>query len=255
MPFRHDLAVEMAQNAAERIGILCSVDQPVFSAAAERLRESGYTVRFFDPRSKIPPSKLDDLSLLVNKQVFPVTLPCLDHARRAGIPLWNDLPATIAFSSRLICLQALEEVGFRIPTVTFEKPAGEYVAKDYYVWNGEPELNGEGDFYQELVPTEPIDYKYYAVDDGERIRTAGRRVTSKLYGPKRFLSKARTRPRLTVGLQRLVERTGLRGLGVDFVRDEQDRFWAVDLNLAAGYRNTGLKPAICRSIRASLPDR
>ncbi|WP_254810554.1 hypothetical protein [Natronosalvus amylolyticus] len=243
----------MAQNAADRIGILCSADQPVFSAVAERLRESGYTVRFFDPRSNISPSKLDHLSLLVNKQVFPVTLPSLDYARRTGIPLWNNLPATIAFSSRLICLQALEEVGFRTPTVTFEKPAGEYVAKDYYIWNGDPELNGEGDFYQELIPTKPVDYKYYAVNDGECIQMAGRRVTSKLYRPKRFLGKARARPRLTARLQRLVERTDLRGLGVDFVRDDENRFWAIDLNLAAGYRNTGLELAICRSIRASLP--
>jgi len=79
------------------------------------------------------------------------------------------LVATIAFSSRLICLQTLEEVGFRTPSVTFEKPAGEYVAKDYYIWNGDPELNGEGDFYEELVPTKPVDYKYYTVNDGECI--------------------------------------------------------------------------------------
>lgn len=244
----------MARNAADRIGILCSADQPVFTAVAGRLRESGYTVRFFDPRSKISPSKLDDLSLLVNKQVFPVTLPSLDYARRRGIPLWNNLPATIAFSSRLLCLHALEAVGFRTPTVTFDKPAGEYVAKDDSIWSGEPELNGEGDFYHELVPSEPVDYKYYAVNDGECIQTAGRRVTSKLYGAKRFLSKARARPTLTARLQRLVERTELRGLGVDFVRDDENRFWAIDLNLAAGYRNTGLEPVIYQSIRASLPD-
>ncbi|WP_132057412.1 hypothetical protein [Halorussus amylolyticus] len=138
--------------------------------------------------------------------------------------------------------------------MTFEKPAGEYVAKDYSIWSGEPELNGEGDFYQELISTEPVDYKYYAVDDGERIQTAGRRVTSKLYGPKRFLGRARARPTLTASLRRLVERADLRGVGVDFVRDDEGRFWAVDLNLAAGYRNTGLESAICESICASLSD-
>lgn len=246
------MVVGMARDEPDRIGILCAVDQPVFAAVAERLRESGYAVQFFDPRSAISPDRIEELSLLVNKQVFPVTLPALGHARRTGTPLWNDLPATIAFSSRLICLRALEEVGFRTPTVTFAKPAGEYVAKDHYIWNGEPELNGEGDFYQELIPTEPVDYKYYAVDDGERIQTAGRRVTSKLYGPKRFLGRARTRPKLTARLQRLVERAGIRGVGVDLVRDDENRFWAVDLNLAAGYRNTELEPAICASIRASL---
>lgn len=244
----------MARTEADRIGILCAPDQPVFAAVAERLRDSGYAVRFFDPRAELPPDRLDGLSLLVNKQVFPVTLPALCHARRTGTPLWNDLPETIAFSSRLICLCALEEVGFRTPAVTFEKPEGEYVAKDYYVWDGEPELNGEGDFYQELVPTEPVDYKYYAVDDGRRVRTAGRRVSSKLYGPKRFLGEARDRPTLTARLQRFVERTDLRGVGIDFVRDDENRLWAVDLNLAAGYRNTGLESAIYESILTRLPD-
>lgn len=244
----------MAQDGTDRIGILCAADQPVFTAVAERLRDSGYAVEFFDPRSEITPSQINDLSLLVNKQVFPVTLPALGHARRTGTPLWNNLPATIAFSSRLIGLQALEAAGLRTPSILFEKPSGEYIAKNYYIWNGEPELNGDGDFYQELIPAEPVDYKYYAVIDGERIRTAGRRVTSKLYGPKRFLGKAQARPSLTGRLLRLVERAGLRGVGVDFVQDDDDRLWAVDVNLAAGYRDTGLEPAISRSIRASLSD-
>lgn len=244
----------MTQDGVGPIGILCDADQPVFTAVAERLREAGYTVRFFDPRSEISTAHIDDLSLLVNKQVFPVTLPALSYARRTGTPLWNDLPVTIAFSSRLIGLRALEEVGFRTPTVTFEKPTGEYVAKDYDIWSGEPELNGEGDFYQELIPTEPVDYKYYAVNDGERIQVAGRCVTSKLYGPKRFLSQARVRPKLTDRLRELVERADLQGVGIDFVKDDEDRFWAVDVNLAAGYRNTGLEPAIFQSIRANLSD-
>ncbi|HKJ60087.1 MAG TPA: hypothetical protein VKA37_12715 [Halobacteriales archaeon] len=244
----------MAPDGTDRIGILCGTDQPVFTAVAERLRDSGYAVQFFDPRSEISPGQIDELSLLVNKQVFPVTLPALGHARRTGTPLWNNLHATIAFSSRLIGLHALEAVGFRTPPLTFEKPAGEYIAKDWSIWSSDPELNGDGDFYQKLIPTEPVDYKYYAVNDGEHIRTAGRRVTSKLYGPKRFLSEARNRPRLTYGLHRLVERADLRGVGVDFVRDDEDRFWAVDVNLAAGYRDTGLESAISRSIRACLPD-
>ena len=248
------LPVGMVRDGTDKIGILCATDQPVFTAVAERLRDSGYDVQFFDPRSEISPRQIDGLSLLVNKQVFPVTLPALGHARRTGTPLWNNLPATIAFSSRLIGLNALEAVGFRTPPLTFDKPTGEYIAKDWSIWSGEPELNGDGDFYQELIPTEPVDYKYYAIDDGEHIQTAGRRVTSKLYGPKRFLSEARTRPRLTGRLHRLVDRADLRGVGVDFVRDDEGRFWAVDVNLAAGYRDTGLEAAISRSILASLPD-
>ncbi|WP_321112802.1 D-alanine--D-alanine ligase family protein [Halorussus salinisoli] len=79
-------------------------------------------------------------------------------------------------------------------------------------------------------------------------------MTSKLYGPKRFLSHARARPRLTARLRHLVEQADLRGVGVDFVKDDQNRFWAIDVNLAAGYRNTGLEPALYESIIACLPD-
>jgi hypothetical protein len=129
---------------AERIGILCADDQPVFTAVAGRLREAGHGVEFFDPRSELSPSRIDDLALLVNKQVFPCNLPALRYAQRTGTPLWNNLVATIALSSRLIGLRALEAVGFRTPRITFERPTFEYVAKPYYIWDGDVELNGGG---------------------------------------------------------------------------------------------------------------
>ncbi|TYL36563.1 hypothetical protein CV102_22315 [Natronococcus pandeyae] len=138
--------------------------------------------------------------------------------------------------------------------MTFEKPEFEYVAKPYYIWDGDVELNGEGGFYQELIVTDPVDYKYYTIHDEARVQTAAKCVTSKLYGPKRFLNQVRPRPMLTRRLRRLVNRLDLRGVGVDFVKDAEGRFWAVDINLAAGYRNSGLEPALCKSIRASLPD-
>jgi hypothetical protein len=159
----------------------------------------------------------------------------------------------ILFSSRLVGLRALSKMGFLTPAVTFEKPDAEYVAKGCYVWNDEPELNGEGDFYQELIPTEPVDYKYYAVDDGSRIHVAGRCVTSKLYGEKQFIGQIQIRSALAASLRELVERFGLRGVGVDLVKDHDGQYWAVDVNLAAGYRDTGLEPALTDSIIASLP--
>ncbi|MEF8814427.1 MAG: hypothetical protein V5A55_11495, partial [Halovenus sp.] len=153
-------------------------------------------VRFFHPQSPLSPDHVADLSVIVNKKTLPSALPTLRHARRAGTVLWNNLQAVILFSSRLVGLRALSEMGFLIPEVSFEKPDGEYVAKGYYIWNDEPELNGEGDFYQELIPTEPVDYKYYAVNDGSQIHVAGRRVTSKLYGEKQFLGQIETKPAL-----------------------------------------------------------
>ncbi len=186
---------------------------------------------------------------------IPLTLSVLRYARRTGTLLWNNLVATLALSSRLIGLRALETVGFRTPRITFEKPEFEYVAKPCYIWHGDPELNGEGEFYQERIHTEPIDYKYYAINDGTRVQTAAKRVTSKLHGPKRFLNQIRPRPTLTRRLRRLVTRLNLRGVGIDLVKDDEDRFWAVDVNLAAGYRDSGLEPALYKSIRECLPDR
>ena len=235
------------------IGILCQKSKPVFGDVAERLRNAGFQVRFFHPRYPLSVDDVADLSLIVNKKTLPSALPTLRHAEQAGTVLWNNLQALILFSSRLVGLRALSEMGFLTPKVTFEKPDTEYVAKGYYIWNDEPELNGEGDFYQELIPTEPVDYKYYAVNDGTRIHVAGRRVTSKLYMEKRFLGQIEIRPALAASLRALVERFDLRGVGVDLVKDDDGQYWAVDVNLAAGYRDTGLEPALTESIIGSLP--
>ena len=234
------------------IGILCQKHKPVFREVADRLRNEGFRVRFFDPQSQLSVDQIADLSMIVNKKTLPSALPALRHAHREGTPLWNNLQATILFSSRLVGLRALSEMGFRTPAVSFVKPTVEYVAKGYYIWDGEPELNGEGDLYQELIPTEPVDYKYYAVNDGARIHVAGKRVTSKLYGEKQFVGDTQVRPALAASLRQLVERFDLRGVGVDFVRDAEDQYWAVDVNLAAGYRDSGLERGLTKSIISSL---
>ena len=241
-------------NGSASIGLLCKRNKPVFTEVAERLRNAGHQVRFFHPRSGISAAQIDDLSLLVNKKTLPVALPALWRARQSRTPLWNNLQATILFSSRLIGLRAVSEMGIPTPAVTFEKPSGEYVAKGTYVWDTDPELNGDGDFYQELIPTEPVDYKYYAVNDGKRTHVAGRRVTSKLYGHKRFLGQVDTDVVNTSALRELLARFDLRGIGVDFVEGEDSQFWAVDVNLAAGYRHTDLEAALTDSIIGSLPN-
>lgn len=225
----------------------------MFREVAERLRNAGFRVRFIHPQSHLSLRHIADLSLIVNKKTLPSALPALRHARREGTPLWNNLQATVLFSSRLVGLQALSEVGFCTPAVSLEKPKGEYVAKGHYIWNDEPELNGEGDFYQELIPTEPVDYKYYAVNDGKRIHVAGRRVTSKLYGQKEFLGRIQIRPRLATSLRQLVERFDLRGVGIDLIKDDDGQYWAVDVNLAAGYRDIELEPALTKSVISCLP--
>ncbi|MCU4801712.1 hypothetical protein OB920_15135 [Halobacteria archaeon HArc-gm2] len=241
----------MGESAS--VGLLCKQNKSVFTAVAERLQCLGYGVQFFHPQSGLSLRQAADLSLIVNKKTLPVAFPALWHARRMGTPLWNNLQATILFSSRLIGLRAVSKMGILTPAVTLEKPTCEYVAKGTYVWDDDPELNGDGDFYQELIPTEPVDYKYYAINDGSQTHVAGRRVTSKLYGEKQFLGEIRIRPALAASLRRLVERFDLRGIGVDLVKDDDGRYWAVDVNLAAGYRDTGLASALTDSITSYLP--
>ncbi|ACV12232.1 conserved hypothetical protein [Halorhabdus utahensis DSM 12940] len=235
------------------IGLLCKRNKPVFTEVAGRLRNAGYRVRFFHPQSGLSPRQAADLSLIVNKKTLPVALPALWRARRSGTPLWNNLQATIVLSSRLVGLRAASKMGLHTPDISFEKPTGEYVAKGAYVWGSDPALNGVGDFYQELIPTEPVDYKYYAVNDGDRTHVEGRRVTSKLYGRKRFLSRVQPAPTITAALRTFIDRFDLRGIGVDFVKGEAGQYWAVDVNLAAGYRDTDLEAALTDSIIGSLP--
>ena len=240
-------------ESGRSIGILCQKNKPVFSEVARRLRNEGFQVRFFHPRSPFSPDHFADLSLVVNKKTLPSAFPALRHGRRTGTALWNNYQAMVLFSSRLVGLRVLSEMGFLTPEVTFEKPDGEYVSKGYYIWDGEPELNGEGDFYQELIPTKPVDYKYYAVNDGSQIHVAGRRVSSKLYGKKQFLGQIQIRPEVVASLRQLVERFNLRGVGIDLVKDLNGQYWAVDVNLAAGYRDSGLETALTESVIASLP--
>lgn len=77
-------------NGNSCIGILCADDQPVFAAVAEQLRDAGKTVQFFDPQSELSAAQITDLSLLINKQVFPHVLPTLRCAQQRKITLWNN---------------------------------------------------------------------------------------------------------------------------------------------------------------------
>ena len=88
---------------------------------------------------------------------------------------------------------------------------------------------------------------------GNKYTSRGRRVTSKLYGQKRFFGQIQIRPALASSLRQLVEQLDLRGVRVDLVKDDDSQYWAVDINIAAGYWDAGLEPALTKSITASLP--
>lgn len=234
----------------DTIGVICEPDHPVFWPVAERLAARGFDVRFFRPDEQVQQADLDELSALVNKKIRPASFAALHYADRTGIPTWNGFVATTALSCRLIALNALEAVGCRVPDVWFEKPDCEYVAKTLYSWDGAPTLGGEGDFYQKRIKTDPIDYKYYAVDDGRETHVRALAVRSKLTGTKELVGQTDIDVSLAARVRELLDRFRARSIGVDFV-DGDDGFYALDVNPAPSFNGTGMGRNIADSI-ASL---
>jgi hypothetical protein len=234
-----------------RIGITCRSSHPVFSSVAERLRTRGHVVTFFDPEVPVDEDELAALSLFVNKQTRPASVRALVAAERLGVPTWNSATGVLVCVSRFSQLCALAGVGFDVPRASTAKPDGDYVAKNRYHWNMSPSVNGEGDVYEELLPADPVDYKYYVVDDGSTYRTAVLRATSKLWGPKRVLGRADPVPRHVDRIATLMDRLDVCGVGVDLIRVD-DRWYAVDLNPCPSFERTGLEEALTNSIESCL---
>ncbi|MFB6130562.1 MAG: RimK family alpha-L-glutamate ligase [Salinigranum sp.] len=236
-----------------RVGIVCEPDHPVLSSVAASLRAEGCEVVFFEPGAEIDEASLRSLSLLVNKKTRPASIRALRRAERLGVPTWNGPTPTILFASRLVALSALEAVGFVTPPLRFERPPEPYVAKRLFGWEGPPELNGEGDFYQDLLPTDGTDRKYYAVDAGRDCHVAVVLVSSKLFGEKRYLGTAASRPEVERRIRRLMDITGARSLGVDLIRSRGGRV-AVDVNVSPSFRHAGLEGPLADSIRDCLAE-
>lgn len=237
-----------------RVGLICNDGHSVFAEVADRVERRGATVRFFEPGRLLSEEELSGLSLLMNKKVDPASFAALTWADRNGVPSWNGY-RTMLLGMRLVGYRTLEHVGCRVPSVSFEKPAGDYVAKTFADWHfqPDPELNGDGDIYQRLVPTEPIDYKYYAVATGTDVEVRVLRTTSKLHGEKEPLGLTDPDPDLAERVRRLVRLTDSQAIGVDFVRADGE-FWAVDVNPAMSFRNAGMEDLLAESVCARLPE-
>ncbi|WP_267641554.1 hypothetical protein [Haloarchaeobius amylolyticus] len=234
-----------------RVGILCAPDHTVFAAVADTLRERGVVVTFYDPEAPLDRTTVADLDAIVAKKTRPATFTTLRLAADCGVPAWNDFVAYCIFAFRLVGLHALETVGFRTPPVSFTPPEGEYVAKTLRSWEGVPVRNGEGDFYQPLLPADPVDHKYYCVDDGEQYHVRVLEAASKLGGEKRVLGRRDPDPDLAAKVRELARRTGAHGVGVDVISVDGEPY-AVDVNPAPSFRETGLEAPIADSIRSLL---
>lgn len=247
-------SVEEAPADAPRVGFICNADHDVFAAVARRLAAAGVAVEFFEPGRPLGTEALSPLSLLLNKKVDPESVRALAWAERNGLRTWNGY-RTVLLGLRLVGYSALERVGFRVPPVHTEPPAGDHVAKTLADWHfhPDPERNGEGDLYQEFVPADPVDDKYYAVDTGERIVVRVLRTTSKLQGEKRPLGLVDPDPALARKVRRLVRLTGSQALGVDVVEAEGTHY-AVDVNPAMSFRHAGMEGELAASVLAMLAD-
>lgn len=236
------------------IGITVEPDHPVFGIVCDRLSAAGHEVRYFDAEEPIPADDLRDLSLFVVKHTRPESVRALLTAERLGVPTWNSATGVQACTTRFSQLCSLSGVGFAVPTTSRERPTGDYVSKRLYHWESAPDVNGEGDVYEELLDPEPVDYKYYVVDDGETHRAVVLRATSKLWGEKKVLGETTPEPAHVERLVSLMDSLGMRGLGVDLVRVDDD-WYAVDLNPCPGFAETGLEDALVASIESALPAR
>lgn len=243
--------IPRGQNNGD-IGLICNSEHDVFSTVAEELGQRGYRVVFFEPGERIEDETIDGLDLLANKKVDPESMRALRYAAQNGIPTWNGY-LTVLLGARPIGMIVLREAGFDVPLTTFEKPEGDCVAKSLFDWHYEddPEVNGEGEVYQRLLPTDSIDYKYYGVDDGSRIHVTVLRSKSKLYGEKEYLDHVEPDPDLASKLRRLVRITDSQAIGVDIIRS-RDRYYAVDVNPAMSFRNAGMENELADSMAARV---
>lgn len=234
------------------VGFICNEDHSVFAEVADRLREAGATVRFFEPGRQLGDAELGGLSLLLNKKVDPASFAALARADEHGVTTWNGLH-TLQLGFRLVGYRMLELIGCRVPRVFLEPPEFDYVAKTFVDWHFQPDpvLNGTGDLYQELVPTTGIDHKYYAVDTGDDIAVRVLKTSSKLRGEKRPLERTDPDPELAAAVRRLLETTNSQGIGVDFVESD-GTFWAVDVNPAMSFRHAGMEGELADSVCSLL---
>jgi len=190
--------------------------------------------------------------VLVNKKIRWESFQALEYAYRTGTPTWTGYVPTRLFTDRLAELVALEAVGFRVPTVHTEPPAGDYVAKEFFDIHDSPVLGGEGDFFEPIVGSSDVDEKYYAVDDGDRVHVSVVRYSSKLYGDRELLGRVDPDPEVEAKIRNLLKFARARALGVDVVPDPDGAF-AIDVNPATSYRHTALELQLADSIETTLP--
>ncbi len=232
----------------DTIGVICEPDHPVFGRVAERLAARGFGVEFLSPRERVDPGGLDGLAALANAVVSRRSFAALRRADRAGVETWNGFLPTTALSCRLVGLHALERLGLRVPATDRSPIDGNGVQKPRFRWDAR-DTEGEG-FFEERVRSEPVTYRYYAVDDGVETHVQALTVRSELTDDGSILGEADVDVELATRVRELLDRFDARVVAVDFVRTGGE-FYAVDVDPTPQFHGAGMERRVADSI-ASL---
>lgn len=232
----------------ETIGIVCEADHPVFAQAAERLAARGFGVEFFSPGEPVDRDALDDLAALANTVISRWSFAALREADRSGLETWNGFTPTTVLSCRLVALNALEQLGCNVPVAGSSRSDGDVVRTSRFRWDHP--TAGREDVFVERVQSEPVTYRYYAVDDGVETHVQAMTIRSKLDGYRPAAEQADVDVELATRVRELLDRFEARTIAVDFVAT-REAFYAVDVDPAPDFFSAGLERHIADSI-ASL---
>lgn len=232
----------------ETIGIVCKADHPVFARAAERLAARGFGVEFFRPGEPVDREALDELAALANTVLSRRSFTTLLEADRVGLETWNGFTPTTVLSCRLVALNALEQLGCHVPATGSSRSDGDTVRTSRFRWDQPTAI--QEDFFVERVRSEPVGYRYYAVDDGIETHVHAMTVRSKLDGYRPAAEEADVDVELATRVRELLDRFEARTIAVDFVAT-REAFYAVDVDPAPDFFGAGLERHIADSM-ASL---
>ena len=235
----------------DSIGFVCDPDHPLFRPVAGRLAARGFEVEFHRPTEQVAPADVDALSALVGGKVHPTALDALRYADANGVRTWNGFATTVALSARLVTLEALDAVGCRVPDVRFDGPRAGYAPGRRYGFEGAPALDSPAPFYVEAVGTEPVDHRYYAVDDGRETHMRALDVRRVVVDDEPVLQRADVDVSLAASVRELLDRFGARAVAVDFTEGEDGKFYAVRATPTPTFTGAGMDRRVADSV-ASL---
>lgn len=232
----------------DTLGIVCEADHPVFGPVGERLAARGFGVEFLVPGDPLDTDAIDSLDALANTDLSRPSFAALRQAERVGLETWNGFTPVTALSCRVVALNALERLGCAVPALGSTRSERHTVRRSRF--RCEQPTECREDVFVEAVRSEPVTYRYYAVDDGIETHVQAMSIRSKPDGYRPTVEEADVDVELATRVRELLDRFGARTLAVDFVVN-RDVFYAVDVDPAPDFYDAGMERHVADSM-ASL---